>query len=249
MRRIHLALLAASVLVLSAVSAQEVDLKAIVRDAIEAHGGAKALGNIKAGISKYKGTMKLAGQTFDVVGENSIQKPDKLRSTIQLSAAGKTFEVLTVFNGKKMWVSALGNTKEIDDEKTLDEVKQSMLTEAGSGLVDILKAPYELSAIGETKVKGKDTFGIRVAKKGQRDINYFFDKKTHLLAKSETRSYDAATAKEVTQEKIIVEYQEKAGLKVGKRVEILKDGELFMDFEVTDIDLRETLDPATFAMP
>ena len=249
MRRMHLPLLAACVLVLSGVKAQEVDLKAIVREAIEAHGGAKTLGNIKAGISKYKGTMKLAGQTFDIVGENSIQKPDKLRSSVQMSVAGKTIDVLTVFNGKKMWVSALGNTKEIDDEKTLEEVKQSMLTEAGSGLIDILDAPYELSAIGEAKVKGKDTFGIRVSKKGQRDISYFFDKKTHLLAKTETRAYDPMTAKEVTQEKFILDYQDKNGLKVGKRVEILKDGDLFMDIEITDVDLRETLDPATFAMP
>ena len=143
----------------------------------------------------------------------------------------------------------MGKTKEVDDEKTIEEVKQSLKTELGSGLLDMLKEPFELSAIGEAKVKGNDTFGIRVSKKGQRDISYFFDKKTHLLAKTETRSFDPATAKEVTQEKIITEYQDKNGLKVGKRVEILKDGEMFMDIEITDIDLRDKLDPSTFAMP
>jgi hypothetical protein len=252
MWRIRLSLSAGCCIALVAAAtavAQEIDLKAIVRQAIEAHGGEKELAKMQAGISKYKGKMRVLGKMVDVVGENAIQKPDKLRSSLDIEVAGKTINVVTVFDGKTFWASSMGNTTEVKDEKTIDEVKQSMLSEGGSGLVDILKAPFELSAIGEAKVKDKDTFGIRVSKKGQRDLSYFFDKKTHLLAKTETRNYDPQTAKEVTQEKIITEYQDKNGIKVGKRVEILKDGEMFMDLEITDIDLRDKLDPSTFQMP
>jgi hypothetical protein len=252
MGRIRLSLSAGCCIVavaMATVQAQEIDLKAIVRQAIEAHGGEKELAKTQAVVSKFKGTMQLMGQTLDVVGENSVQKPDKLRSSLDINIGGKTITVITVFDGKKFWVSTMGNTKEIDDEKTIDEMKQSLMAEAGAGLAEILKAPFELSAIGETKVKGNDTFGIRVSKKGQRDISYFFDKKTHLLTKTESRAYDSMTAKEVTQEKIILEYQEKNGLKVGKRMEILKDGETFMELEITDIDRHDKLDPSTFAMP
>ncbi|HEX3315810.1 MAG TPA: hypothetical protein VHR72_12995 [Gemmataceae bacterium] len=252
MWRIRLSQLAGcciAVVAVASLQAQEIDLKAILRQAIEAHGGEKQLAKLHAGISKYKGKMKLLGQMVDIVGENSVQRPDKLRSSLDINIGGMTINVVTVFDGKKFWVSSMGNTKEIDDEKTIDEVKQSLMTEIGSGFTDMLKAPFELSAIGETKVKENDTFGIRVSKKGQRDISYFFDKKTHLLAKIETRNYDPMTTKEVTQEKIILEYQDKNGFKVGKRVEILKDGDPFMEIEITDVDIRDKLDPSTFAMP
>src|SRR6266404_5659266 len=132
------------------VHAQETDVKAVVRKAIAAHGGEKDLGKFQAGTSKYKGTMHILNQKADISAENSFQKPDKFRSAMTLTIAGQMVDVLTVFDGKKFWVSAQGQTKEIDDEKTLKDVRESLQVE-GSGLVDILKEPYELSAIGEVK--------------------------------------------------------------------------------------------------
>lgn len=237
-----------AVLVTALVHAQETDLKAFVRKAIEAHGGEKILTKYQSGSSKYKGTMHILGQKADVVAENFLQKPDKFRSAMTLDFGGKSFDLITVFDGKKLWVNVAGNTKEIDDEKTVNDTRESLLVEGG-GLVEILKDPYVLSAIGDVKVKGKDTFGIRVSKKGQRDISYYFDKKTHLVAKTETRSYDSMSGQEVTQEKFITEYQDKDGFKIGKRVEILKDGQEFMEIEITEIRMVEKLDESLFARP
>jgi hypothetical protein len=228
--------------------AQETNPKAIVRKAIAAHGGEKELNKFQAGTSKYKGTMKILNQNADVTAETSFQKPDKFKNVMSIDILGKTIDVATVYDGKSLWVSAAGNTQEIKDEKVLNEVRESLRAEGGS-LVEILKEPFELALVGEVKVKDKDTIGVRVSKKGQRDISYYFDKKTNLLAKTEMRSYQPTSGQEVNQEKIIVEYQDKSGLKVGKRVEILHDGQPFMNIEITDVQILDKLDDSIFVRP
>jgi hypothetical protein len=154
-----------------------------------------------------------------------------------------------VFNGKKLWVSAMGQTKEIDDEKILKAAREEMQAEGASSLSDYLKEPFELNSLGDVKVKGKAAIGIRISKKGQKDISMFFDKQTHLLVKTEMRTLDGMTGQEVTQEKFILGYQDKNGMKVAKRVEIQKDGKTFMDIEITESQAFEKLDDSVFAKP
>jgi outer membrane lipoprotein-sorting protein len=230
------------------VQAQETDVKDVVRKAIAAHGGEKELAKYQAGTSKYKGTMNLLNMNLDVSAENAFQKPDKFRSAMKLTVAGNNVEIITVYDGKTLWVSTQGNTMEVKDEQALKEVRESLQVEGGS-LLDILKPPYEISLIGEVKVKDQDAIGVHVTKKGQRDVNYYFNKKTHLLAKTEMRALDQATKKEVNQEKFILEYAEKGGVKVPRRVTIVNDGNTFMDLEITEVQMHEKLDESLFAKP
>jgi negative regulator of sigma E activity len=225
------------------------ELKALLRKAIEAHGGEKNLAKYKAAVTKFKGTLEVQNLKFDVTGETSVQKPDKVKNIMMLDLNGKQIDVVTVFNGKNLWVSTMGKTMEITDEKILNAAREEMQTEGASGLSDFLKEPYELSALGETKVKDKAAIGIRVSKKGQKDFSIFIDKQTHLIVKTEARSLDAQSGQEVLQEKFIIGYQDKGGLKLAKRVEILKDGKAFMDIEILETQAFEKLDDAHFAKP
>jgi hypothetical protein len=229
--------------------AQDTDLKAVLRKSIAAHGGEKNLAKFKGVTSKFKGTMEIMGIKADVTGETSMQKPDKVKNVMTLNLNGKSIDIVTVFNGEKLWVAVMGQTKEIDDEKVLKAAREEMQAESAGSLADFLKAPYQLSAIGDVKVKGKDAIGIRVSKKDQKDISMFFDKKTYLVVKTEMRTLDAMTGQEVTQEKFILGYQEKNGMKIAKHVEIVKDGKLFMDLEITDVQVFDKHNDAIFAKP
>ena len=251
MFRLRVLALTTCVLVMGAlfVRAQDDDLKAVLRKSMDAHGGEKNLTKFKAVKTNFKGTINIVGLKADITGETSLQKPDKVKNVMALEIMGKTIDIVTVLNGKKLWVSTMGQTKEIDDEKILNAAREEMQTEAAGSFADYLKAPYELSAIGDVKVKDKDTIGIRISKKGQKDISMFFDKKTHLVVKTEMRTLDAMTGQEITQEKFIVGYQEKNGVKIAKRVEIVRDGKAFMDIEITNVQNFEKLDDSVFAKP
>jgi outer membrane lipoprotein-sorting protein len=248
-RVLSLAILAVAVATLLGKSQQEPDLKAVIKKAIEAHGGEKNIDKYKAAVSKFKGTIAIGPVTADVIGETTLQKPDKVKNVMNLDIGGKKLDLITVFNGKKLWVNVMGQTKEVDDEKIINAAREELQTEGAGGLSDFLKAPYELNALGESKVKGKDAIGIRVSKKGQKDINMFFDKKTGLVVKSEMRTLDGMTMQEVTQEKFILDYQDKNGMKIAKRVEIVRDGKTFMDIEITDVQALEKIDDSVFAKP
>ncbi|MBM3995823.1 MAG: hypothetical protein FJ303_16975 [Planctomycetes bacterium] len=229
--------------------AQDTDVKAIVRKAIDAHGGTKNLDKYKAFNTKFKGTMTIMGVKVNVDGDTTLQKPDKVKNVLILDINGKSIDVTNVFNGKKLWVKTMGQTKEIDDEKILKAAREEMESEGAGSLLDFLKAPYELNTIGEVKVKDKDAIGVRISKKGQKDITMFFDKKTHLVVKTETQAYDPSNGQEVLQEKFIHSYQKKHGMEVARRVEIVKDGKTFMDIEITEVTPLETVDASIFAKP
>lgn len=231
------------------VQAQEVDLKAVLKKSIEAHGGEANLAKFKGTTSKFKGNIEILNMKVDLTGETAFQRPDKVRNAMALTINNMNIDVITVYDGKKMWVSTQGQTKEIDDEKILKEVKDSLQVEGAGSLSDFLKAPYELNSLGESKIKGKDAIGIRISKQGQKDFSMFFDKKTHLVVKTEMRSFNAMSGQEVTQEKFILSYQDKAGVKIGKHVEIVNDGKLFMDLEITEVHASERIDDSVFAKP
>jgi hypothetical protein len=231
------------------VRAQDDDLKAVLKKAIAAHGGEKNLSKFHGAVSKFKGTIEVLGKSRDISGETTLLKPDKIKNTMTLDFDGQQIAIAVVYNGKKLWRSVNDKTEEIKDEKVLAETRDSLQAEGAGSFVDYLKAPYELGALGEVKVKDKAAIGIRVSKKGQRDVSYFFDKKTHLLVKTEMRVYDAEAGQEVTQEKYIVGYRDTDGLKTGARVVIHKDGKAFMDIEITESKIYEKLEESNFAMP
>jgi outer membrane lipoprotein-sorting protein len=235
--------------VLFAQAQEEAELKGILREAIKAHGGEKNLNKYGAATSKFKGTIEIMGQSRDMTGESTLQKPDKIKTSVTVDINGTSIPVVVVYDGKTMWRSVMGKTVEIDDEKVLKEMREGLQAEGAGSLTDFLKSPYELSAIGEVKVKDKAAIGVRVSKKGQRDISFYFDKKTHLVVKTEMRVYDTEAGQEVTQEKYIVGYKDTNGIKSAARIVIEKDSKAFMDIEITETQTFEKLDDATFAKP
>lgn len=251
MFRLRTLAIAGCILAVSAVLARapDDDLKAVLQKAIAAHGGEKNLNKFGGAISKFKGTIEIMGKSRDITGETTLLKPDKVKNTMTIDIEGMQIPVAIVYNGKKMWRSVNNKTEEIKDEKILTEMREGLQAEGAGSLSDYLKAPYELGALGEVKIKDKPAIGIRVSKKGQRDVSYFFDKKTHLLVKTEMRILDVEAGQEVTQEKYIIGYRDTDGLKTGARVVIHKDGKAFMDLEITESKVYEKLDESNFAMP
>jgi hypothetical protein len=114
-------------------------------------------------------------------------------------------------------------------------------------LVTLKDKAYELSTIGEDKVDGKKVVGVRVSKKGQKDVSVYFDKETGLIAKVEFRTTDQMTGNEVTEERIPSDYaKNKDGVPVPKKVVVKRDGKTFLEAEVLEVKYFEKLDDSEF---
>jgi hypothetical protein len=136
------------------------------------------------------------------------------------------------------------------EEQAVKEIKELLHGTRVANLVGVLNDKnMTLTPLGDAKVKGKDAVGVRVASKGHRDVNVYFDKKTGYLLKTEGRGLNPNTKQEGTQEKYFADYHDVQGCKVPRKVEVYNDGNLFVEAEVTETQLLERLDDSTFKRP
>jgi len=221
--------------------------KEIIDKAIKAHGGSEFLTKNKAAQLKSKGKINIPGAgEFDFTQETAYMLPDKFRDGIELTIMNMNVTVKTLVNGDK--VSLEVNGKEVDGA---DKVKKA-IQDTGhvmdvARLVPLKDKAYELSLIGEDKVEGKKVIGVRVTKKGQKDVSVYFDKETGLIAKLEYRGAEPGTDNEVTEERIVKEYEKNSdGIPQAKKIVIKHDGKQFLEAEVLEIKHFEKLDDSEF---
>jgi hypothetical protein len=226
---------------------QDGEPRAIIDKAIKAHGGAKKLAAIKAIQMKGKGKIYVPMEA-SFTAEITAQPPDKQRLSADLEINNMNFKFVQVFDGKKGWQGVAGMIKELDADEIKEAKQQAHVNEVET-LIVLKDKNYKLSALGESKVGDNDVVGVQVTKKGWRDVNLFFDKKTHLLLKAEYRALDP-NKQEVAQEKLFLDYKDFEGYKAPGRMVINNDGKKFLDMEITEATTMETpLDASVFVKP
>lgn len=223
------------------------DPKDILKKAIKAHGGEEFLNKHPAARAQNKGKIDLPG-----LGEAEFTQdvayflPDKFKDTMELSVAGQKVSIVTILNGKSISIEAGGKAVDINDniKKSINEAIDMM---AMARLTPLLKDKnYELSLFGEAKVEDKPAVGVRISAKGKKDVTIFFDKKTNLMVKIEHRTTDPNTGNEINQERIMLEYKEKDGIQIPKKVLVKHDGKKFIEAESTEFTFLEKIDDNEF---
>lgn len=230
-----------------AVRAADDDPKEIIAKAIKAHGGEEFLTKTRAAKLKSKGKINIPGAgELEFTQETAYMLPDKYRDGIDFSIMGMNVSVRTYVNGDKVILEL--NDKEIDmADKVKAALKDVGHVQEVARLVPLKDKAFEVSLIGEDKVEGKKVVGVRVAKKGQKDVSMFFDRETGLLAKLEYRGAEPGTDNEVNEERIVKEYEKNAdGIPVAKRIIIKHDGKQFLEAEVLEVNYFEKLDDSEF---
>jgi hypothetical protein len=226
----------------------QADLKALLARAIKAHGGEKKLARYKAFTMKYKGKSYIV-QEADYTAELAVQYPDQMKSEITVEAGGMTLTFATVLNKDKGWRKMNDSTTALDKDQ-LKEEKEGMYAQRVTRLVGLGGKGYKLSTLGETKVGDKPAVGLTVSHKGHRDINLYFDKKTHLLLKASYQVKDMGSDKEVEQEIFYQDYKKAEGVQRASKIRIKRDGKKWVDVdEVTEFRLVDKLDDSEFAKP
>jgi hypothetical protein len=224
------------------------DPAAIVDKAIKAHG---IQGKDKQPVAfrgRNKGTVHVMGMDLDFTQEATVQMKGKFKETLDLDVMGQKVNITTVFNGKEGWIKANGTAIPVTDEILNEFKEQAHAMQLSQGLL-LKDKSLKLSLIGEVKVNGKPAIGIKVEKEGKKPIDFYFDKATGLVAKTERRVRDMQSGQEANEERIITDYQDIDGRKIAKKVEIKRDGKPYVDVEVTEAKLLDQIDDSEFAEP
>lgn len=230
--------------------AQSDDTRDLVLKAQKAHGGRAALTKYPGVQVKYKGDVDVNGVQAKVEGEVSYQFPERMKNVINVDVNGMKILVQQGYDGKALWLSVMGMNQEIKDKDLIAEMKEGLYSETVASLADIDDKDYKLSPLGEMKIKDVEAVGVRVSKKDKRDVNLWFDKKNHLLVKSESRGKDPfGQGAEANQEKYYSGYKAIMGIQTPNRMEVHNDGKKIVEMEISDMRYSEKLDDTHFQRP
>lgn len=225
--------------------------KAILDRVAKAMGGAKALAGFSGVAFKAKGVIDVNGQKIDLgSSEWSGRGLDEFRWEIDATQMGRARQgTLLVRKGEGWFVdnNGRGNKLPADIAGVLHaNLRCIRLVENPTLLQD--KA-FQLSPLGELKINDRDTVGIKVTRKGQPDVDVFFDKKTGLPYKTELRIKESKDGQEATHAFLFDEYKEAGGVKHFTKLTFQRDGTKHLELECSDIKPQEKLDDSRFTPP
>ncbi len=242
--RKHLVFMVGAFILVGPLRADEAS-RAVVEKALKAHGGEEKLAKFKARQLTLKGTIEIMGQSADFTQELWFMAPDKLKEQSELEIGGQKVTFAGVINGDKVTLTINGMDFPIPDASK-DDMRDGTWLIGLMTIAGLKNKEVELSSLGETQVNNKPAVGVKVSAKGRKSGNLYFDKESGLLVKMERQALDFNTQQEVKEERFIREYQEVQGIKAPKKTLIHRDGQKFLEAEVTSAKYLEKLDDNIF---
>jgi hypothetical protein len=224
------------------------DGQAAVDKAIKALGGADKLGKVQAFAWKGKGKIVFGGNENDFGLQVTAQGVDHFRQDFEGDFNGTPVKGVTVLAGDKGW----RKFGDMDMELTgpmLDNEKRSVYMQVIATNPTALKSKgFKVQAGGEVKVDGKPAVGVKVTGPDGKDFQLFFDKESGLPVKMVAK-VAGFKGEEATQETTYANYKEFDGIKKATKVATKRDGERFIEVEVTEFRVLDKVDAKTFTEP
>jgi hypothetical protein len=223
------------------------DPKEIIKKAIAAHGGADKIDKFKGSKTTAKGMLSILGMDIEFTSDTLYQDPDKLKQTIKFEINGMAMSVEQKVVGDKVSMSLNGMTQELPDTMK-GEVKNAVTTQQILNLTPLLRdKAYELKALGESKIDGKDLVGVSISNKDIKDFKVYFDKASSLITRIERTGTDPMGAGEVKYEITVSDYKDVQGLKRPTKTVVTMDGKKYMETTTKEQKLLEKVDDKEFS--
>jgi hypothetical protein len=219
----------------------------LLNRAIKAHGGEALLKQFRAETTRVKGTL-FPGGGVPVTQEVSFQMPDQLKEAAVLSFGQQELSVTFVLAGDKGWLKTGDETKDLDD-KQLAEMKEAAHVARLTRLCPLRDKAVTLAPVKDVDVDGRPALGLKISAPNHRDVRFYFDKETAFLVRIDRTVFDFNAKKEVEEQKFLSDYADVGGLKLPRKVTILRDGQKHFTGEIIETRPLEKLDPAVFEKP
>ena len=222
---------------------EDKEAKEILQRAIKAVGGERTLARLKSPMMwMERGTFYGMGQGVPYVRQYAAKWPDWYRQEIE--------NVFTItVSGKKAWMSSAAGVQKLAGAQFEERMKQVRVAWA-ERLFPLTDKAYKLSTIDGIQVDGRATIGIKASHADNRDIRFFFDKETYLIAKIETMVISPQHGLDpVLSEAFYTDHKSFGGVKMPSKYKLIYDKKLFVEAETIDYKIAATLDPKQFEAP
>jgi hypothetical protein len=221
---------------------------AILDSAIKALGGEEKLGKIQGVSWKAKGTITFMGSENPMTTQTTLQGLDHARQEFSGEFGGSTIQGVTVLAGDKGWRSFGGNHEALDQAGITAEKQRNYLALVPVTVLPLKGKEFKVEAAPEETIGGKPAVGIKATGPDNKDFTLYFDKESGLPVRL-TAKVTGFMGDEFTQESIFSDYQDMSGIKKATKITIKRDGEKFIDTQISEFKVLETVDAKTFAEP
>jgi hypothetical protein len=227
---------------------EDKDTNAILDKAIKALGGEEKLGTVKAVTWKGKGKINFGGNENEFTSQATVQGLDKYRGEFEGDFGGNKVQGVTVVNGDKGWRKFGDNKMDLDKDGLANEKRNLALQIIPATVLPLKQKEFKVEAAGEEKVGDKPAVAIKVTGPDGKDFKLYFDKESGLPVRliAKVVGFDG---QEFTQETTLGNYKDFGGRKRATKIENKRDGEKFVEVEITEFKVLDKVDPKTFAEP
>jgi hypothetical protein len=224
------------------------DANAVLDKAIQALGGQEKLSNVKAASWKTKGKLTFGGNDNDVTSKVTVQGLDHVRSEFTGEFGGMEIKGVTVIAGDKGWRKFNDNNMELDKDGVANEKRTVYLQVIPMTIVPLRQKGFKTELAGEEKVGGKSAVGVKVTPPDGKEFTLYFDKESGLPVKLVAKVV-GFQGDEYTQETTLSDYKEMGGIKKATKTESKRDGEKFLEAQITEFKVLDKVDPKEFTEP
>lgn len=230
-------------------SAEEMEPAKILNKAMTAQGGRDNLKRTTMLHLRSKGVSIVSGKERKFSAEYWYKSPGQSKMVSKIKI-GEDQEIvfLQVSNGKTGWEKTDESLRALSESEFKEWQASDNVTQATRLFPLLDDKSISLTATGETTVDDQEAVGIRVSRKGHRDLNLYFDSKKYLLLKSEIR-LTPRDAKESLKETFYSDYKDFDGLKFPMKRTRFLNGKKVMEDEVVEIEFLENIDETLFQKP
>jgi hypothetical protein len=221
---------------------------AILDKAIQALGGEEKLGKVKGASWKVKGTITFMGSDNPFTAQSVVQGLDHARREFEGDFGGNQVKGVTVLAGDKGWRNFGDNHSQLDKDALANEKRTAYLVLIPITILPLKGKEFKVEAVGEENAGGKPTVGIKATGPDGKDLTLYFDKESGVPVRMVAKVLDFM-GNEFTQETTFGDYREMAGIKKATKVSSKRDGEKFIEEQVTEFKVLENVDPKSFAEP
>lgn len=232
----------------SARAQNDAGTKAILDKAAKALGGEEKLNAVKAFTWKGKGKLNFMGNESDITVETIVQGLDHYRRVLEGEFGGQQRKIVIVLNGDKGWRKFADQGGELEKEPLANEKRVLYLTQAPITLAPLRDPKFKVEAAGDEKVGDKPAAVLKVTGPDGKDFKIYFDKESGLPVKQVAKVL-SIMGDEVTEETTYADYKDMGGIKKATRLEVKRDGDKWIDQEITEFKILDKVDPKTFDEP
>ncbi|MFM8580211.1 MAG: hypothetical protein ACKOFW_01780 [Planctomycetaceae bacterium] len=207
-------------------------LKPVIERGITSAGGRELLTKRAGTTLRFSGVYHGGGSAAMFSGRLARQRGKKMRVDVENV-------YLMVFDGDRGWMSANGNTLELDKDQA-DGVKSDLYVDHVATLLPLGTPGYRVTKLPEAIVDGQPAVALRVEKEGQRTVDLWLSKESGLVLKraNQVRSTERGGAL-VNEETLYSQFQAHNGVKTATRSVSSREGEKYIELDVSDVQHPE----------